>query len=131
MPGEIIVFVPLAQDQAITLLLQAAEALQHQVVTFDIGLGRAEIHADFSLRALATFRIHAQATRHEPARTRLQLKVRPASRLSPWTGTGQSERVAWQLVGKMQEITDPTRYRRLEDDVVPSPRDGTEDEAAS
>ena len=122
MAREIVVHVPLSHAQALTLLLQAAEALQHRVVRFDAGEGRAEIHVDFSLRALSTFLVHASAHVVGPDETRLHLGVRPSFKLGFFTGAGQSQRVAWQLVGKMQQILDPVRYKSLEDEVIPSRR---------
>ena len=122
MAREIVVSVPLGRRETITLLLQAAEALQHQVVRFDTDQGSAELRVDFSLRAMATFRVHAEAREVASGETTLRLLLRPASRLSPWTGFGQSERIGWRLIGKMQEIMDPSRYRQLEDDVLPSRR---------
>lgn len=115
MAREVAVTVPLPQRQTITLLLQAAEALQHQVVHFDEHGGRAEISVDFSFRSLATFRVHAEAEGMSPDATRLRLLIDPAFKLGGWTGVGQSERVGWQLIGKMQQILDPERYERLED----------------
>jgi hypothetical protein len=118
--ADIVVVVPLTPDQTMTLLLQAAEALQHQVVQFDAVTRRSEIHVDFDFRAFATFRVHAQASAHSATETELRLQTRAGSRLMPWTGFRQSHRVGWRIVGKMQEILDPERYRALEDDVVPS-----------
>jgi hypothetical protein len=39
--------------------------------------------------------------------------VRPGFKLLPWTGVGQSESVAWQIIGKMEELHDPERYKHL------------------
>lgn len=120
MARDIDVLVPLSRGQTLTLLLQAAEALQHRVVRFDAHEGEAEMQVDFSLRALSTFRVHAEAAEQTPAETRLRLLVRPAFKLSGFTGAGQSQRIGWRLIGKMQEIFDPVRYRALEDAVLPS-----------
>ena len=117
------VVVPLSREQTLTLLLQAAEALQHRVVQFGAEQGRAEIHADFSLRALSTFRVHAEAWAEADSETRLRLAISPSFKLGVFTGVGQSEHVGWQLIGKMQEIMDPRRYEALEDEVTP-PRPG-------
>ncbi len=122
MTREIVLSVPLTPRGTITLLLQAAEALQHQLVHFDADGGRAELRADFSLQAMSTFRVHAEARAAGSEETVLRLLVRPAFRLGLWTGAGQSQRIAWRLIGKMQEIMDPARYRQLEDDVLPSRR---------
>jgi hypothetical protein len=122
MAREIEVVVPLPRDQALTLLLQAAETLQHRVVHFEAAEGRAEIHVDFSLRALSTFRVHAEAHAHGNSETRLRLTVSPSFKLGIFTGVGQSQHVGWQLVGKMQEIMDPERYEALEDNVLPPRR---------
>lgn len=120
MARDIEVRVPLSHEQTMTLLLQAAEMLQHRVVRFDVHAGSAEMQVDFSLRALSTFRVHAEAVEESPLETRLRLLVRPAFKLSGFTGAGQSQRIGWQLIGKMQEIIDPARYRALEDEVLPS-----------
>lgn len=120
MAREIEVSVPLSREQTMALLLQAAEALQHRVVRFDAYGGAAELQVDFSLRALSTFRVHATAVEQSPAETRLRVLVRPAFKLGGFTGVGQSQRIGWQLIGKMQEIMDPARYRELEDEVLPS-----------
>ena len=122
MPYEIDLYVPMANTQTMALLLRAAEALQHRVIDVQAEQGTAVIHADFSLRALSTFHIHAEARPHAEGETHLRLVVRPGFKLALWTGVGQSQRVGWQLVGKMQEILDPTRYRQLEDEVLPSRR---------
>ncbi len=123
MAREISVVVPLAHAQTVELLLEAAEALQHRVVRFDAEEGRALLNVDFSLRALSTFRVHAEARALPSGETLLRLEVRPAFKLGGFTGAGQSERIGWRLVGKMQEILDPERYRRLEDEVMPSRRE--------
>jgi hypothetical protein len=122
MARTIEVHVPLSFDQTMTLLLQAAEALQHQVVHFDAQLGAAVIRADFSLRALSTFNVHAEARPLSTDETLLRLSVSPGFKLGAFTGIGQSQRIGWQLVGKMQQIVDPGRYRELEDEVLPSRR---------
>ena len=121
MAVEIAFTVPLPPEEAMALLLRAAEALQHHVVRADVTRGVFELHDDFSLRALSTFRIHAQAQEMAAGQTSMRLRIRPAFRLTPWAGYGQSERVGWRLVGKMQEILDPKRYRRLADADLPSP----------
>jgi hypothetical protein len=117
---QVVVTVPLSHAQTMTLLLQAAESLQHQVVRFDAERGRFETRADFSLGTLSTFRIHAEATEQAPDRTLLRLRIATGFRLTPWTGYGESERVGWQLIGKMQQLLDPERYRREEDADVPA-----------
>ena len=122
MTREVVVVVPLPHHPTMALLLQAAEALQHRVVTFDAEHGVAEIRVDFSLGALSTFAVHAEAQAQGEGETRLRLVVRPSFRLGFFTGVGQSERVAWQLVGKMQHIMNPKQYEALEDDVLPSRR---------
>ena len=122
MADEIELYVPLTPAQTMSLLLQAAEVLQHRVLDFQAERGTAVLHVDFSLRALSTFRIQSEARSHAESETHLRLVVRPAFKLALWTGVGQSQRVGWQLVGKMQEILDPTRYRQLEDEVLPSRR---------
>ena len=122
MAREIEVVVPLPREQTLTLLLQAAEALQHRVVQFGAEQGRAEIHVDFSLRALSTFRVHAEARPHGDSETQLRLAVSPSFKLGVFTGVGQSQHVGWQLIGKMQEIMDPQRYEALEDEVLPTRR---------
>jgi hypothetical protein len=123
MAREITVAVPLSQQQTMTLLLQAAESLQHQIVEFDAHLGQAVMRVDFSLRALSTFRVHAETSAQSADETDLRLIVQPGFKLGMFTGVGQSERVGWQLIGKMQEILDPVRYRQLEDEVAPSQQD--------
>jgi len=120
MAREIVAVVPLSHVQTMSLLLQAAEALQHQVVRFDAEQGNAMILVDFTLRALATFRVQAEARALSPDETQLRLIVRPAFRLAIFTGVGQSEHVGWELIGRMQQILNPTRYRELEDEVLPS-----------
>ncbi|MGH2584590.1 MAG: hypothetical protein ACRDJE_06720 [Dehalococcoidia bacterium] len=120
MAREIVAVVPLSHTQTMSLLLQAAEALQHQVVRFDADQGDAMILVDFTLRALATFRVQAEAQVLSTDETRLRLIVRPAFRLTIFTGVGQSERIGWELIGRMQQILNPTRYRELEDEVLPS-----------
>lgn len=120
MTREIVVTVPLAHDQAMALLLRAAQSLQHRVIAFDAEHNRAEMRADFSLLALSTFRISAEATAVGDSETRLRLVVRPGFKLIGFTGTGQSERIGWQLIGTMEQLLDPARYDALEDAVVPS-----------
>ena len=122
MAREIVVVVPLSYEQTMALLLQAAEALQHRVVQFEVERGTAVIHADFSLRALSTFRVHAEARPQTETDTELRLAIGPGFKLGAFTGVGQSERVGWKLIGKMQEIMDPKRYDALEDEVMPSRR---------
>src|SRR5262249_41778043 len=124
MTREIVVFVPLAPPDTVRLLVSAAEALQHRVVAHDIVAGRCEIHAPFQLRAPATFHVHAHATASDDGRTRLHLRIRPGYRLTPWTGIGQSERMGWELVGRMQQILDPDRYAELARNVLPPQRAG-------
>ena len=119
MTREVVVVVPLPHHPTMALLLQAAEALQHRVVTFDAEHGVAEIRVDFSLGALSTFTVHAEGSAHGESDTRLRLVVRPGFRLGFFTGVGQSERIAWQLIGKMQHIMNPKQYEALEDDVLP------------
>jgi hypothetical protein len=115
MARAIVVRVPLPPDAALALLLRAAETLQHQVVHADVAQGRAELRADFSLRAMSTFHVHAEAAPLEGGATRLSLRVRSGFKLLAWTGVGQSERIGWRLIGKMQELYDPERYQALED----------------
>jgi hypothetical protein len=122
MTRNIVVFVPLAPSETMTLLMSAAAALQHRVVAHDLVAGECEIHADFSLRALATFHVHAHATLGDDGRTRLHLRIRPGHRIVPWTGVGQSERTGWELVGKMQQLLDPERYSQLAQNVLPPQR---------
>jgi hypothetical protein len=122
MAREIVVLVPLPHDQTMALLLQAAEVLQHRVVRFEAEHGTAEIHVDFSLRALSTFRVHAESRVQTEDDTELRLVINPSFKLGVFTGVGQSERVGWELIGKMQEIMDPKRYDALEDEVMPSRR---------
>ena len=112
---QIVATVPLSHAQTMTLLLQAAESLQHQVVRFDAERGHFETRADFSLGALSTFRVHAEAIEQAPDRTLLRLRIGTGFRLTPWTGIGDCEHVGWQLIGKMQQILDPERYRRAGD----------------
>ena len=120
MAREVVVSVPLSHHQTMSLLLQAAEALQHRVVTFDAEHGDADIHVDFSLSSLATFHVHAEGRALGESETRLRLVVRPRFRLAFFTGVGESERIAWALVGKMQQILNPKQYEALEDEVLPS-----------
>ena len=113
MARSITVQVPLPPDQAMSLFLAAAEALHHQIVSYDVERRVSRIWVDFRFGSLSTFGMTAHAEEGEPGGTRLHLLVRPAFRLTPWTGVNQSEHVAWQLVGKMQELHDPARYREL------------------
>ena len=120
MPRPIVVTVPLSHAQTMSLLLQAAESLQHQVVRFDAERGHCETRADFSLGNLSTFRILADAVEQAPDRTLLRVKVATGFRLTPWTGVGERERVGWQLIGRMQQILEPERYRSAADADLPT-----------
>jgi hypothetical protein len=113
MAQTIDVTVPLSAAQTMALLLRAAEALRHYVVAFDPLRNRAEINVDFDFRSFATYRIEAAAAERCATETALRLVIRPKSRLTPWTGFRQSHRIGWRLVGKMEEILDPERYRSL------------------
>jgi hypothetical protein len=114
MAHEVELFVPLPPDQAAALLVRAAEALRHQVARHEPAIGFVELHVDFRLRGLATFRVLAHLHPHETGRTRMTLDVRPAFRLMPFTGFGGRQQVAWELVGAMQRLHDPEEYERLE-----------------
>jgi hypothetical protein len=122
MAREVVVVVPLTREQTMALLLQAAEALQHRVVRFEADVGTADIRVDFSLSALSTFRVHAEARALSEGETELRLVISPSFKLGVLTGVGQSERVGWEIIGKMQAIMDPMRYDALEDEVMPSRR---------
>jgi hypothetical protein len=122
MPHEIVVTVPLTPEQTMTLLRRAAEALHHSVVRFDAEAHRCDIRVDFDFRSFATFSVHAEATARSATETELRLETRPGARLTPWTGFNQSPRVGWRIIGKMQELLDPQRYRNLKDRVLPSRR---------
>ena len=113
MARSITVRVPIPPDQALSLFLAAAEALHHQIVSYDPERRLCTTRADFRFGSLATFGITAHAEEGDPGDTRLHMLVRPAFRLTPWTGVNQSEHVAWELVGKMQELHDPARYEEL------------------
>lgn len=113
MARSITVRVPLPPDQALSLFLAAAEALNHQIVSYDPARRVCSVHADFRFGSLATFGMTAHAEEGEPGGSRLQMLVRPAFRLTPWTGVNQSEHIAWEMVGKMQELQDPARYKAL------------------
>lgn len=113
MARSITVRVPLPPDQAISLFLAAAEALHHQIVSHDPERRLATVRADFRFGSLATFDLTVHAEEGDPGDTRLHIRVRPAFRLTPWTGVNQSEHVAWEVVGKMQELQDPARYAEL------------------
>jgi hypothetical protein len=110
MAHKVVVVVPLPAERTMALLVQAATALHHQVLSVDAAQRRAEIGVDFDFRSFATFRILAEAVERSESETTLRLAIRPGSRLTPWTGFRQSQRVGWRLVGKMQEILDPERY---------------------
>src|SRR5215213_7882899 len=114
MSRRVTVLVPLPCTETMQLLHRAADALQISVVRFDGELGHADLHVDFQLRALSTFRVrvHAQAVgEHE---TELHFTVTASLRLGGFSGVGQSERIAWEIVGKMQQLLDPVRYASLE-----------------
>lgn len=114
MPVTLRLTVPLPPETTLALFRRASEALQHHIRAYDLEAGRCSVTADFSLRALAAFRLEAQVI-PAGAGTTLTIVSRAGQRLIPWTGSGQSQRIAWQIVGKMQELLDPDRYRRLED----------------
>jgi hypothetical protein len=116
---EVAVVVPLDQAATLDLLGRAAAALDHQFTLTDITTGTAEIRIDITFRTLSTFRVSALTTGLPDGFTALRLTVRPDLKLIGFTGAGQSERAAWQIVGKMQELLDPERYNRLRDGKEP------------
>lgn len=119
MAREVAVVVPLDQAATLDLLGRAAAALDHPFTLTAAAAGAAEIRIDITFRTLSTFRVSARATSLPDGFTALRLTVRPDLKLLGFTGAGQSERAAWQIVGKMQELLDPERYRRLRDGRVP------------
>jgi hypothetical protein len=119
---EVELFVPLPPDQATALLMRAAGVLKHQVVRHEPAIGFVELHADFRLRGLATFRVLAHLQHHPSGKTRMTLDVRPGFRLMPFTGFGGRQQVAWELVGAMQRLHDPEEYERLERVGTTAPR---------
>lgn len=113
MAGRVSVRVPLPPGETLALLQRAALSLRHVVREVDLAAGRCELQVDFTLRSFATFRVRAAASDAGEGATQLTLAIRPTFKLTPWTGIGQSEQIGWELVGEMQRLLDPERYRRL------------------
>lgn len=113
MAQQVVVRVPLPSDDALALLMRAAARLHHTVQRVDPDSRTVQLAVDFNLRAFATFRMTATVMPLDHATSQLTLRVRPAFKLTPWTGIGTSGRIAWELVGAMQELHDAAAYRRL------------------